>query len=145
MPPWSDIVCPVPLERLLQGEQTWVYEGVPGANIHVRPSRAQLRELLGCRQTTDIAINFSPPFALFGGVLPTGFPNYNGLMETFPLDSEAAPLRYEQQGLSQPQQLQHTHQITPFWLDASASNSTGSACICVHSHYLLFPKQFLSV
>lgn len=111
-----------------------MYVGVPGANIHVQPSRTQLRELLGCRHTTNIAINFCPPFALFGGVLPTGFPNYDALMETLTFDSESAPLRYEQQGPSQAQQLQHTHQITPFWLDASASNLTDSACICVRSH-----------
>lgn len=65
-----------------------MYVGVPGANIHVQPSRTQLRELLGCRQTTNIAINFCPPFALFGGVLPTGFPNYDALMEIFTFDSE---------------------------------------------------------
>lgn len=70
-----------------------MYVRVPGANIHVRPSKTQLRELLGCRQTTDIALNFYPPFALFGRVLPANFPNYNGLMEMLTFDSEAAPLR----------------------------------------------------
>lgn len=78
----------MPLEWLAQGEQTWVYVGVPGANIQVQPSRTQLRELLGCRQATNIALNFYPPFVLFGGALPTGFPNYNGLMEILTFDSD---------------------------------------------------------
>lgn len=69
---------------------------VPGANIHVRPSRTQLRELLGCRQTTNVAINFYPPFPLFCGVLPASFPNRSALMEILTFDSEAAALRYEQ-------------------------------------------------